>query len=627
MCGICGKINFQQQNLINPLELKRMTDSIVYRGPDDEGFYLYQNIGLGFRRLSIIDLATGHQPVSNEDETIWVILNGEIYNFIELRDMLKRKGHIFKTKTDTETVIHLYEEYGVECVRQLRGMFAFALWDNKSKRLFCARDRFGKKPFYYYLDNDKMVFGSEIKIILQSEGISKDIDFGGLDCYFAYGYITHNKSIYKHIKKLMPAHGMILDLKNGPKLTIKRYWDISFEADFSRKEADWIEEIESTLSQAVKMRMISDVPLGAFLSGGIDSSSVVALMCRHSSNRVKTFSMGFKKEKFNELPFAREIAKKYNTEHYEQIVEPESINLLTKLVTAFDEPFFDSSAIPTYFVSKFAREHVTVVLSGDGGDELFAGYDSYKKMQKIHHFNFRSPAVNKYLWGSIHGVMPEKVAGKGLTYFLSKNRDKIGAYFCLWTRRERENLFHKDILDLTRNDPAEKYKLNLIATSQTTDFLSQMQELDMRCYLPDDVLTKVDRVSMQNSLEVRAPILDHKFAELSFRIPSKLKLKGHQQKYIFKKAMAKYLPANVMGHKKQGFAVPLSYWFKDELKEYILDTLCSSNPLLSSYLNSRYIKKTVQNHFSGMRDFSGKLWSLLFFNEWLCQYRSLNKNL
>lgn len=618
MCGITGKIYLDSSNNIDAHELKKMTDSIYHRGPDDEGFYINKNIGLGFRRLSIIDLSTGHQPLANEDESIWIVFNGEIYNYKELQNDLITKGHIFKTKSDTETIVHLYEQYGVDCVKHLRGMFAFSIWDNNKKQLFCARDRFGIKPFYYYTDNEKFVFGSEIKAILNANNIDKTLSNDALNSFFAFGYITSDLAIYRQIKKLQPAHYLILSFKNNPAIEINKYWDIRFEPDHSKSEKHWAEEIKESLSEAVKLHMISDVPLGAFLSGGIDSASVVAMMAKNSTNPIKTFSIGFKEEKYNELIFAREIAKKYGCEHHEQIVEPESVNLLPKLVRAYDEPFADSSAIPTYYVSKFAREYVTVALSGDGGDELIAGYNIYKYLQRINKFNTSSPSFNKFLWGNINKLIPENVAGKGLTYHLSQNKDYLGAHLCIWTNEERKKLIlSNDIFKF--NIVPELFKEEILKKGNKHDFISNLQYLDLQTYMVDDILTKVDRASMLNSLEVRVPLLDHKFAELLFKVPSNLKIKGKETKYIFRQAMKNVLPETTLNRQKIGFGVPLSLWFKDELKEYVNDTLLAGNPLLSNYLDRNYVRTIVEGNKDGMRDFSSRIWSLLWFEEWLKQ--------
>ncbi|MEO5991270.1 MAG: asparagine synthase (glutamine-hydrolyzing), partial [Ferruginibacter sp.] len=579
-----------------------------------------KNIGLAFRRLSIIDISSGHQPLSNKNESVYIVFNGEIYNFLDLRVVLKQKGYSFKTTSDTEVILHLYQEYGENCLKYLRGMFAFAIWDANKQQLFCARDRFGIKPFYYYNDSEKFVFGSEIKAILNCPGIDKTISSPALDSYFAFGYITNDLSIYKNINKLPPAHYLLLKLDKKATIEIKRYWEIEFNPDFSRTEAYWKNEIEECFSETVKLHMISDVPLGAFLSGGIDSSSVVAMMAKNSNLPIKTFSIGFKEQEFNELKYAREIATKYGCDHYERIVEPESIALLPKLVKAYDEPFADSSAIPTYYVSKLAREHVTVALSGDGGDELFAGYNGYSKFKNIHKFplTFKSPYLNKFLWGNIHKLIPQSTRGKGLTYFLSQDKEFAYAYQTLWTHEERRKLISYNSSN-TDKFRAEILKEEILKNKGSHDFITNLQYLDINTYMVDDILTKVDRASMMNSLEVRVPFLDHKFAELSFKIPWNLKLKKNQKKYILKESMKKFLPENILNHPKQGFGVPLSLWFKDDLKEYVDDTLLSSNSILSTYLDQKYIKNIVESHRKGGRDFNEKIWSLLIYEEWLRQ--------
>jgi asparagine synthase (glutamine-hydrolysing) len=621
MCGIAGKVNFDRSKNVDIQEIRQMTDSIRHRGPDDEGFYIQQNVGLGFRRLSIIDLSTGHQPIANEDESIWIIFNGEIYNYQELHDDLIGKGHVFKTKSDTETIVHLYEQYGTDCLKFLRGMFAFSIWDNKKQQLFCARDRFGIKPFYYYTDKEKFVFGSEIKPILKTVNIDKTLSYDALDSYLAFGYITSDLSIYRNIKKLQPGHYLLLSFKDKVSITINRYWEIQFEPDYLKTEAQWSQEIEECLSETVKLHMISDVPLGAFLSGGIDSSSVVAMMARNSSRPIKTFSIGFKEQKFDELIYADEIAKKYGCEHHELIVEPESISLLPKLVNAYDEPYADSSAIPTYYVSKMARENVTVALSGDGGDELFAGYDSYARYKKIYSslLNFKSPFLNKMVWGNIYKMIPHTIKGKIFTHMLSQDRKYLGAGAVVWMKDERQKYLLNDDVSIDYERASESFKEEILKKGSNNDFISNLQYLDLQTYMVDDVLTKVDRASMLNSLEVRVPLLDHKFAELTFKIPWNLKFNEGRRKYIFKQAMAPYLPESILKHPKQGFGVPISMWFKDNLKAYVNDTLQSNDCKLYNYIDKKYVHKTINGHETGMRDLSSKVWSLLVFNEWLKQ--------
>jgi len=615
MCGICGKLHFEINKPVLQDEIHKMTRLIRHRGPDDSGYYLKKSIGLGFRRLSIIDLDAGHQPLSNEDGTVWIVFNGEIYNHLKLRRNLLAKGHLFKTNSDTEVIVHLYEEYGIDCVKYLRGMFAFAIWDERQRKLFCARDRFGIKPFFYFLNKDQFVFGSEIKSILSVTSDYSDLSLPMLDQYLTYGYSSEEGTIYQNIKKLKPAHTLEIGHNGRPK--ISRYWDIQYQPDYDKSEEEWRSLLENKLSETVKSHLMSDVPLGAFLSGGIDSSTVVALMAKHSSTPVKTFSIGFKEAEFNELKYAREIAKKYNTEHHEQIVEPESVTLLPKLVDSYDEPFADTSAIPTFLVSKFAREFVTVVLSGDGGDELFGGYNKYQKMVRLRNFNILPHAVGKYFWGGLHHAIPNSMKGKGLTYYLSKPKDSIPAYQAIWQMEERKKLFKKEAWQILKNSPAEFNRALCFTDSQESDFLFNMQKMDMQRYMVDDILTKVDRVSMQNSLEVRVPLLDHEFAELTATIPSSLKLKGGIKKYILKKTMKDHLPPSIISHKKQGFGVPLKHWFKEDLKEYVNDRLVHTNSPLYDYLDKSYVQKIITGHDRGMRDFNLKIWSLIFLDQWL----------
>jgi asparagine synthase (glutamine-hydrolysing) len=618
MCGIAGIIYFEKDRKLSHQNLKAMTDTIIHRGPDEEGYYIHNNIGLGFRRLSIIDLKSGNQPISNIDESIWIIFNGEIYNFIELRNILKGKGYSFKTLTDTEVILHLYEEYSSDCVKYLRGMFAFAIWDKNSNQLFCARDRFGIKPFYYYIDDERFVFASEIKAILKAGEIDKTLSPDAIDSYFAFGYITSDLSVFKKIKKLQPGCFVTISLNSNQRIKLERYWKIDITGNYLKTESQWIDEIENCLSETVKLHMISDVPLGAFLSGGIDSSSVVAMMSTVVKYPVKTFSIGFNEPEYNELSFASEIARKYNTEHHEFILEPTSIDLLPLLVSAYDEPFADSSAIPTYFVSKYTREYVTVALSGDGGDEMFAGYSAYQKLFNIRNKNILSDALSKAIFGQAEKLIPEEWPGKGMLYYLSQKKQNLGAYYCLWKETERKKLYRTDFYKQVATK-GELYKEHLLQNTSSSDFISNLQELDMQTYLVDDILTKVDRASMLNSLEVRVPLLDHVFAELTFSIPAELKYHDGEKKYIFRKAMSKYLTPSVMRHKKQGFGVPLTYWFKEDLKEYIGDILKNRNARAYKYLDYNYVNRLLNNINPGFRDTSSKIWSVLFFNEWLNQ--------
>jgi len=616
MCGITGKIHFSTKK-VEFAELKAMTDSIIHRGPDDVGHFLDNNIGLGFRRLSIIDIKLGHQPLSNSEESVWITFNGEIYNYKELRNDLIAKGYKFNTHSDTEVILNLYVEYGYKCLDYLRGMFGFVIFDKRTRQVFGARDRFGIKPLFYSVNQSEFIWGSEVKSITSSSNFQKEINKSAINEYFTYGYICNKNTIFTNISKLLPGHYFTLNIDDSNSFEEKKYWEPNFEPDYSVSEKEWEERIRDQLEESVKMRLMSEVPLGAFLSGGVDSSAVVALMSKFSETQVNTFSIGFKEERFNELKYAKLVSEKYNTKHHELIVEPESISLLSKLVKYYDEPFADASAMPTYYVSKFAREHVTVVLSGDGGDELFAGYTVFDSIMKHHNEKLNNKFLN-HSSSLAHNLLPHFAKGKGLSYFYSKDKNHIGAYKCLWKMYEREKLFNKDFLRDLELQEAEKYKISILQDSNA-DHLNKNLELWMKTFLVDDILTKVDRASMMNSLEARVPILDHKFAELTFKIPSDLKLKGSEKKYIFKKALEPYLPDEVLKHKKQGFGVPLEIWFKSELKDYMYSVLGNRYSTLYNYLNFSYVQEILNQHIKGVKDYSFKIWSILFFDEWLKQ--------
>jgi len=621
MCGINGLLYFQKDQKVDEKIILKMIKTIEHRGPDDYGVFCEDNVGLGFRRLSIIDLKSGHQPLLNQDKSLIIVFNGEIYNYREKRKFLLSKGYKFNTESDTEVILHLYEEFGEDCVQHLRGMFAFVIWDKCKQKLFCARDRLGIKPFYYYIDNDKFVFGSEIKAILACENVDMTISQTAIDSYFSFGYVTGDLSIYDKIKKLAPAYTLSISFNKSIVPEINKYWEINYEPDDSKTEKYWAETIESKLDEIVKMHMVSDVPLGAFLSGGIDSSIIVAMMAKNTTRPVKTFSIGFEENKFNETVYARELAKFYECEHHEQIIKPNSVSLLPDLANAFDEPFADASAIPTYYVSKFAREEVTVVLTGDGGDELFAGYSIYNYLNKIYGLSFSIPLLNQLLWGSVNKIIPSNVKGKGLTYFLSKNKKYLGAYLNVWTLEERKKLIKFNNYDSIKDYYAESIKRKIVDNLRTDDFITNLQLLDLKTYLVDDILTKVDRASMQNSLEARVPLLDHEFVELAFKIPRKFKSSRRQSKYIFKQAMKNKLPSNILKRKKKGFSLPLSIWFGTALKDYMVSRLTDNNAYYKSYLNEKYIKEILKAFGSGNRDNSNKIWTLLFFEEWLRQQK------
>ncbi|MFX0198548.1 MAG: asparagine synthase (glutamine-hydrolyzing), partial [Candidatus Hodarchaeota archaeon] len=577
MCGIVGILDLDTGKVENSL-LKAMTDVLRHRGPDGEGFHINGQIGLGHRRLTVIDLETGKQPMSNEDKTIWITYNGEIYNFQEIRKDLEKKGHQFKTRSDTEVILHAYEEYEHGCLRLFRGMFAFGLWDSRKKQLLVARDRIGKKPVYYYFNGRKFIFASEIKAILQDRSVKKEIDWDAFVDYFVYHYIPFPKSIFKNIYKVSPAHFLIVRLvkrMDGSAITTKitgsgasgfeciqeqracsqpdacctispsvehlelsthPYWDLEFNPDIRLSESDWIEGLKEKIRESVRLRLVSDVPLGAFLSGGIDSSTIVAMMASLCLEPPKTFSVGFKEKGFDELQYSRTIAKRFETDHHEFIVTPDAIETLHALSWAFDEPFADSSAIPTYYVSKIARKHVTVILSGDGGDETFAGYDRYQVALYFKKLDFIPLAVRRIIFGALSAMLPMGLKGKGTLRNLSRPRfnrsagtrtfDGLGYLKKLFN----PDLFHDALKKCTSSNNDYPFLKQFYDHYPHADYLSRLQYEDIKTYLAEDIMAKVDRASMLCSLETRSPFLDHELLEYAARIPASLQIKNREKK-------------------------------------------------------------------------------------------------
>jgi asparagine synthase (glutamine-hydrolysing) len=618
MCGICGIFEPAGGPPIQRATLKAMADTIRHRGPDDEGFYSCGSVGLAHRRLSIIDVEGGHQPLSNEDGSIWIAFNGEIYNFEELNRRFLSSGHSFKTRSDTETIVHLYEELGEACFAELRGMFSIALWDARKKQVVLARDRMGKKPLFYSWDGRRLLFGSEIKALFPAGGLSKEIDLEALTDYFSYQYVPAPKTIYQSVRKLRPAHYLVANL-NG--LREIPYWDIQFNAVSGHPESDWCDALLGEYRTAVKSRLMSEVPLGAFLSGGVDSSSVVALM-NESQSPVTTCSIGFTEDSYDEASHARAFATTLGANHFEHIVQPHAIDLVSKLAWHYDEPFGDSSAVPTYYVSNVARQHVTVVLSGDGGDENFAGYRRYKLTMWEERLRSRLPAgLRRSVFGPLGqlypklGWAPRVVRAKST--FQSLARSPIEGYFhgiscCPPALKSR--LLNGDVLGrLNGYDSADVLRYHY-DRANTDDPLSRIQYVDLKTYLVDDILTKVDRASMANSLEVRCPLLDHRFMELAAQIPSGLKLRGNQGKYVFKKALERVLPAEILQRSKKGFAVPVAEWFRGELKEFAHEALLDNRR--DDVLNQAFLTSCWNQHQRRQRDWSPLLWCVLMFRTW-----------
>jgi len=620
MCGITGIYHYADREPVDEQTLWRMTDTIAHRGPNDEGYLVDGPIGLGHRRLSIIDVAGGRQPIFNEDGTIAIVFNGEIYNYLELTNIVEARGHQLKTKSDTETIIHLYEDFGEACVTMLRGMFAFAIWDERNRRLMLARDRVGKKPLYYANHDGRFVFGSELKAVIENECVPRELDAQAIADYFSFQYIPAPKTIFRHVRKLKAGHTLIV---TPDSITDREYWDIDFSQPEERPEGEWCSLLLEAFHESVDLRLVSEVPLGAFLSSGIDSSSVVAMMSRIMEEPVVTASVGFTEEKRSEIDDARVFAAQVGAEHYERYVALEADRVIEKLAWHFDEPFADSSAIPTYYVSEATRRHVIVALSGDGGDENFIGYRRYVFDALENRFRGYAPkALRQPLFGAISAVypkadwLPQPFRAKATLKNLSL--DPAAAYFNSVygaMANERNNLLGRDVHEnLNGYDPFEVF-LDYYKRPRTDDPAARAQYVDIKTYLTDDILTKVDRASMAVSLEVRCPLLDHRLMALAARIPSKLKLRGREGKYIFKRAMSTLLPQEILSRRKQGFVAPIARWLRKDLHEFASQTLFDAESR-DHWLEPAVVKRLWNDHQSGMRDYSRPLWAILMFKLW-----------
>ncbi|MGD0568925.1 MAG: asparagine synthase (glutamine-hydrolyzing) [Candidatus Sulfotelmatobacter sp.] len=616
MCGIAGFVG-GRSDTAKAEEVRRMCQTIVHRGPDDEGIRAHGPAGLGMRRLSIIDVAGGQQPIHNEDRTIWVVFNGEIYNFPELRAGLEQKGHKFYTHSDTEVIVHLYEDLGAECIKKLRGMFAIALYDERKQSLLLARDRLGKKPLHYALDGGRLYFASEIKAILAVTPHLAEVDPEGVLQFFYFDYIPDPHTAYRRIHKLPPGH--LLEFKNGS-ARVEQYWDLpEYGTNQISSEEDCLDELETRLAEAVRIRLISEVPLGALLSGGVDSSIVVALMARASSAPVKTFSIGFENADFSELQYARIVAKRFGTDHHEMVVKPNLWETLQKLTGMMEEPFGDSSMVPTYHVSAMARQHVTVALAGDGGDELFAGYDRYIVNLKRRYFDHIPAWVGQQYRNHIYPHLPASLRGRKLSWNLSlQSRDRYLDGVSFLPSHREQSLFSRDYQEFASRlpDPFQPFR-DYYDHGPAKDPLSRLLYLDTKTYMTADVLAKVDRMSMAASLEVRAPILDHVFVEWVTSLPANWKYRNGTKKYILKKLAERVgIPRELLDRPKQGFALPLVHWMRQEMKDKLRDILLDSRSLQRGYFNPDAVRTIVEEHVSGKRDRAGVLWQLLVFELW-----------
>ena len=621
MCGIAGIVNTVAGRRIEAATIQRMCQAIVHRGPDDEGIFVKDGTGFGMRRLSIIDLAGGHQPVFNEDRSVWVVFNGEIYNFPQLRSELQARGHHLSTHTDTEVIVHLYEEMGRDCVHQLRGMFAFALYDERRRKVLIARDRLGEKPLHYAFDGRRLLFGSEIKSILAVAPELAQIDRQALRQYAQFGYIPDPATAFLDIKKLPPGH--LLELEDG-KLSISQYWDLpQYGTHSPASEQECLEQLEERLGEAVRMRLIAEVPLGAFLSGGADSSTIVALMARFSSGPVKTFSIGFRQKDFDETSYARLVAQKFGTEHHELILEPDVVSSVETLTHSLEEPFGDASALPTYYVSCLARQHVTVALSGDAGDEIFAGYDRYRVCLQDRAFPWIPEGLRRLYRDHLHQWVPLQMPGRSLSYSIALPwQERYLEDISLQPLQRQMAIFSDDFMTpaVGEGDPFDVFREYLKA-APAKDPLSRLLYLDSKTYLPADILTKVDRMSMLTSLEARAPMVDHVFLEWATGLTAQWKMRGGNQKYIFRKLAERLgVPRETLYRPKRGFALPLVHWTRHELKDLILTVLLEPRSLQRGYVNARAVRQLLDEHFRERRNHAGRIWWLLMLELWHRNY-------
>ena len=624
MCGIFGYVDVSGRSGTNQYA-EEAVGLLRHRGPDEGGVWQGDGIFLGMRRLSIIDLSTGQQPIWNEDNSCAIVYNGELYNFLDLRPVLQSKGHVFRTKSDTEVVLHAYEEWGPECLQRFNGMFAFAIWDNSQRSLFLARDRIGEKPLYYFYDQHRFSFASEIKAILAEPTIPREMHLPGLANFLAFGHAVAPETIYQNISKLLPGHYLIL--QNG-RLDLREYWDVGSEPQLPEgkhfSEADYIQYIRELLDDSVRRRMIADVPVGAFLSGGVDSSTVVALMKRHATGPVKTFSLGFDVGggAYNELPDARAVAKYLGTEHYElNVSHTDLVKLLYKLVYHYDEPFGDAAGFPVLLISQFAREQVKVVLAGDGGDEIFGGYRRYAADLFSSYYQYLPHLLSHKLIPDLVDRLPRFRRFKQLAQFLPipDPAKRYGSWLTCFSADLRAELFRPQIYQSIKDhDPSWYYPFyyNRLEPPSYVDHLNRILYVDFKSWLPDAYMEKVDKASMACSLEVRLPLLDHRLVELAFQIPGSYKIRGWSFKRIFKKAVRELLPESVLKKPKHGFSVPTDPWFRGALKDFTFEVLFDARTRRRKYFNFAVIERIWREHLEGRYVRDTHLWLLLNFELW-----------
>jgi asparagine synthase (glutamine-hydrolysing) len=622
MCGIVGKLNFEPEHLVDPRQIRKMADSVRHRGPDDDGIWTERNVGLGHRRLSIMDLSpSGRNPMCNEDETVWIVFNGEIYNFRDLRPSLESAGHRFKSRTDTEVILHLYEELGAACVNELRGMFAFAIWDRRSQRLMLARDRLGVKPLHYAITPSGLLFGSEIKALLSSGEIDSEPDLTSLHQFLLWQCIPSPRTGFRRIQKLPPAS--VLTWQAGSEISIQKYWHLDYGQPIVRGTNELAEQVRSLVQEATSLRLIADVPVGIFLSGGIDSACVLAAARKTNYGKIQTFSVTFGSQEFDESRYARLLAKRFETEHHEFHVTPNVMDLLPQMAALFDEPFADAAAIPTYYLAKLTSEHVKVALSGDGGDEAFAGYQRYLALKVL---GWLSRVPGRLSLGALRGLLPYDHAERSKLRYVRELLSLVG--------RAPEQQYRAMLLGMMGEDQwtacyTDGFRESIESDADAESFLrgwslpsvpddlSRATASDTLGYIPECLNVKVDMASMACGLEVRSPFLDHKLVEFCARVPSGLKIKRTEQKYILKRAFQEELPAEIVRRGKAGFGLPLAQWLRNDLRALAEDTLLSPNSCISGLLRPEKIRMMLDEHATGKRNWHVQVWRLLVLESWL----------
>jgi asparagine synthase (glutamine-hydrolysing) len=628
MCGIAGKLS--STNAIDRVVIDRMCSALEHRGPDSRGIFLDRNIGLGVQRLAVIDLKTGDQPISNEDQSVVVVLNGEIYNYRELRSSLLDAGHRFRSHADTEVIPHLYEDYGVECVRMLRGMFAFALWDARRRLLLLARDRIGKKPLYFSFDGSNFWFASEAKAILQDPTVPRDVDAASIDAFLHYGHVPGSKSAFARLSRLPPAHTLVFD---GNRIELRRYWDLSYAGELQLSDHEACELIRTHLSEATRLRLRSDVPLGAFLSGGVDSSAVVATAAQHATGRLQTFTIGFPSERFDEREAARKVARLFDTDHHELVVEPHLVEVLPRLAWHYGEPFSDQSAIPSFYLSELTRRDVTVALNGDGGDEAFAGYRRYigvdvaRRLEVIPTFAARATEGILTRFGTGNAQDTKRARLLRLSQALQLDAaSRYATWVACFNARERRALYTPEFADRVSSSHPEALMRHAYEASDAPTLVERLLDVDTRTYLPDQLLVKMDIASMAHSLEVRSPLLDHVFMEMVASLPLSAKVSRGTSKRLLKDAVRPWIPDDVLDRPKRGFTMPIARWLRHDLRQLPGALLLESQAQGRELFERHAIKRLIADHQRGIADNSDKLWALIQLELWFRTYVDTRAN-